>query len=123
MKKLIAILLTLVLCLGLTACGADTTSSVAPSDNSESSAPDKTEPEAVVTKVLTLKGPTGIGMAKMMEDNKNGKYEFTVAGQPTEAVAAVSSVLMIMSVLVIVSVFVIISVLMIVAVLVIFTVF
>ena len=91
MKKLIAILLTLVLCLGLTACGADTTSSVAPSDNSESSAPDKTEPEAVVTKVLTLKGPTGIGMAKMMEDNKNGKYEFTVAGQPTEAVAAVSS--------------------------------
>ena len=91
MKKLIAILLTLILCLGLVACGADTTSSVAPSDGQGSSAPDSTEPEdTVVTKVLTLKGPTGIGMAKMMEDNKNGKYEFTVAGQPTEAVAAIS---------------------------------
>ena len=90
MKKLIALLLTLILCLGLTACGNAETSSIASSDNSSvESEAEKTE-EAVTLKVLTLKGPTGIGMAKMMEDN-NGKYEFTVAGQPTEAVAAVST--------------------------------
>ncbi len=94
MKKLIAILLTLILCLGLVACGSDTaTSSADPSDNTDSTASDPAsdKTEDVTLKILTLKGPTGIGMAKMMEDNTNGKYEFTVAGQPTEAVAAVSS--------------------------------
>ncbi len=70
MKKIIAILLTLVLCLGITACSQ--------------------KEEAVVTRIITLKGPTGIGMAKIMEDDKEEKYSFTVAAQPTEAVAAVS---------------------------------
>ncbi len=95
MKKLLAILLTLLLCFGLAACGSDnTTVSDAPSGNTDSTASDpaddKTEDD-IILKVLALKGPTGIGMAKMMEDNTSGKYEFTVAGQPTEAVAAVSS--------------------------------
>jgi len=71
MKKIIAILLTLVMCFGLVACG---------NDNSV---------EDVQARVIALKGPTGIGMAKMMEDNTEEKYTFTVAGQPTEAVAAV----------------------------------
>ena len=39
----------------------------------------------------TLQGPTGMGMAKLMEDNSLGKtknnYEFTVAGTPEELVA------------------------------------
>ncbi len=92
MKKLIAILLTLVLCLGLAACGTDTTSSDNKSEAVSEAVSDTAEPEESVTlKVLTLKGPTGIGMAKMMEDNTAGKYAFTVAGQPTEAVAAVST--------------------------------
>lgn len=46
----------------------------------------------VQVRVLTLKGPTGMGMAKMMDDAKNdnnSKYTFTVAAQPTEAVASV----------------------------------
>lgn len=50
--------------------------------------------EAVDTKIITLKGPTGIGMAKMMEDAKadqNSKYTFSVVGDPTEVVAAISS--------------------------------
>ena len=79
MKKIIALLLTFVLCLGLTACGADT------SDNS-SSTPDVPD---VQTRIMTLKGPTGIGMVKMMEDNTDGKYTFKVASEPTEVVAAI----------------------------------
>lgn len=89
MKKLIAILLTLILALGLTACGADT-DTVSDLSSADSSSDTSSVADDVVTRVLTLKGPTGIGMAKMMEDNIDGKYAFTVAGQPTEAVAAIS---------------------------------
>lgn len=72
MKKIIAILLAFVLCLGFTACSTDNTG------------------DDVQTRIVALKGPTGIGMAKMMEDNTDEKYTFTVAAQPTEAVAAIS---------------------------------
>ncbi len=82
MKKLIAIILTLVLCLGLlSGCGTETVSSEP-----------ETEVEEVATRIIALKGPTGIGMAKLMDDsnkNEKSKYTFTIAGQPTEAVAAV----------------------------------
>ncbi len=71
MKKIIAILLVLIFCFGFTACT-------------------QSKEEAVTVNIVALKGPTGIGMAKMMEDNTDGKYNFTVAAQPTEAVAAVS---------------------------------
>ncbi len=78
MKKIIAIMLTLTLVVGLL-CGCKGDSSA----NSEN-------PTQI--RVLALKGPTGIGMAKMMDDAKldgNKKYIFTVAGQPTEATAAI----------------------------------
>ena len=82
MKKLIAILLTLTLVVGLLAACQKT-----PDTNTNSNAD-----TPVQVKVLTLKGPTGIGMAKMMDDAKkdgNKSYTFTVAGQPTEASAAI----------------------------------
>lgn len=68
MKKFIAAALALLLCLSLSL------SAVAQ------------EP----VNVLALKGPTGIGMALMMEEN-DGTYAFTLAGAPDEAVAAVAS--------------------------------
>lgn len=40
--------------------------------------------------VYALKGPTGIGMVKVMNDN-DGTYDFTLAGAPDEVVAAVVS--------------------------------
>ncbi len=90
MKKLIALLLTLVLALTLLAgCGGETASSV--NDPSSSDSTQTVEP--VDTRILALKGPTGIGMAKMMDDaakQDNSKYTFTIAAQPTEAVAAVT---------------------------------
>lgn len=88
MKKLIALLLTLVFVLGLTACTSDNPVPQIPSsEETESVVP------AVETRIVALKGPTGIGMAKMMEDeaaDPDSAYTFTIAAQPTEAVAAVS---------------------------------
>ncbi len=47
----------------------------------------KPEDETPV-RVLTLKGPTGLGMVQLMEANANGitanKYEFTICGSPDE---------------------------------------
>ncbi|MDR1570886.1 MAG: ABC transporter substrate-binding protein [Oscillospiraceae bacterium] len=41
-------------------------------------------------RVVALKGPTGIGMAKMMAD-ENSPFSFTLAGSPDEIVAAIAS--------------------------------
>jgi len=82
MKKIVSLILTLVLILGvLTAC----------SDSKSSNSSLESEP--VEVRILALKGPTGIGMAKMMDDSsksEDSKYTFTIAGQPTEAVSAVA---------------------------------
>lgn len=68
MKKFAAVLMTLVLALGMVSmAGAE---------------------EAI--NVYALKGPTGIGMVKVMNDN-DGTYNFTLAGAPDEVVAAVVS--------------------------------
>ena len=41
-------------------------------------------------RIYALKGPTGVGLVKMMNDNQ-GEYAFTLAGAPDEVVAAVAS--------------------------------
>lgn len=80
MKKIIALTLTVLLVvLSFAGCQKDSTSSA--------------EVEKVETRILALKGPTGIGMAKMIDDassDEASKYTFTVAAQPTEAVAMVA---------------------------------
>ncbi len=69
MKKLIALLLLLTLSLTLIGCN-------------------KEDPKTI--KVGYLSGPTGMGMAKMINDNKdNAKYEFTLQEQ-TAAVTALA---------------------------------
>lgn len=77
MKKILAIVLSLILVIGLCAC----------SQNSEK---DITE-----IKIGVLKGPTGIGSAYLMEQNKNNKsknrYSFTLAGSPDELTAQLIS--------------------------------
>lgn len=83
MKKILALILALILAIGIFAgCGKP------------SKEPDKTpEPtpeakEEVTVKIAGLKGPTSIGLVKLMEDNEAGasenKYEFTVAGAADE---------------------------------------
>ncbi len=80
MKKIIAILIALLLTLGtLVGC-----KDKAPTTNNTESG--SKMPEQI--RVLALKGPTGIGVAKMMEDGED-IYSFTVASAPTEATASV----------------------------------
>lgn len=68
MKKFAAILLTLCMVLSLSSCAV--------------------AEDAI--NVYALKGPTGIGLVKVMNDN-DGTYNFTLAGAPDEVVAAVAS--------------------------------
>ena len=79
-KKLLAVVLAALLVLTLAACGNNntqdqTTTTVA------GAAPTSADYEGDPINVAAIKGPTGMGMAAMM-DNKN--YNFTLTGDPTE---------------------------------------
>lgn len=75
MKRILSIVLVLAMALMLFACGK------------------VQEEEPVTVRMAALKGPTGMGISKLMADNDEGKtknkYEFTIAAAPTEVSAAV----------------------------------
>ena len=77
MKKNLAVLLVLCLSVMLFACG-------------------RTEGEDVTVRVVTLQGPTGMGMVQLMTSDEAGTsandYEFTLASSPEEAQAAIANV-------------------------------
>ena len=77
MKKNLAVLLVLCLSVMLFACG-------------------RTEGEDVTVRVVTLQGPTGMGMVQLMTSDEAGPsandYEFTLASSPEEAQAAIANV-------------------------------
>ena len=90
MKKGLAACLTLVMCLSLAACGgADTTEDAADETVDETPAE-----ESVTVRVAALKGPTAMGMVKLMSDSdaaaESGEettgntYEFTLAASADE---------------------------------------
>lgn len=82
MKKLLAIILTLVLVLSLSACGNNNTTSTPDT----SSQPENYTP--VDMSVAYMTGPTGIGMAKLNADSDANltanNYTFTVAAAATD---------------------------------------
>ncbi len=88
-KKIIALILTAVMVLSFAACGAKT--------EPETTTEPSTTPVAVNAQVniASLKGPTGIGTAKLMSDNDAGtalnKYTFTLSSDPTEISAGIIS--------------------------------
>ena len=105
MKKLISLFLAAAMILALAGCSggapAQSETSLPPASESasesapesgESEAPESPEaaPEAtgVTMKVAALRGPTAMGMVKLMEDAAQGTtangYEFTLAGSPDE---------------------------------------
>lgn len=95
-KKLTAITLAAVMSLslavGCSSAPADSTgSSAAPSSGETSSTP----VEKATIRVGALKGPTGLGMLKLMDDSDKGAaandYEFTIVASPDDMVAKVSS--------------------------------
>ena len=100
MKKVLAFVLTLTMLFALGACG--TTPAVTTDAPTTTDAPVSTEApvttdapalEPADMSVVALKGPTGMGLAKLMDTSAAGDaanhYTFTLAGDPTEVSAAV----------------------------------
>ena len=83
MKRLIALAMSAVMMLSLTACaGGSEASSSAPEGSSA------VAEERATVRVGGLKGPTAMGMVKLMEEDAAGTtandYEFTLAGSADE---------------------------------------
>ena len=102
MKKLLALLLTLSMLLLLPACGnTEPPVTGAPNTTDDTDASTESSVETTVPvpyepadlTVMTLQGPTGMGLAKLMDDaaKKTAKnnYTFTLTGDPTAVSAAV----------------------------------
>ncbi len=78
MKKIISLMLAAALTLTLAACGR----------KAQEPTPDSTQEEAVTIRLGGLKGPTSMGMVKLLEDADGGLtangYEFTMAASANE---------------------------------------
>ncbi|MBR5534701.1 MAG: ABC transporter substrate-binding protein [Ruminiclostridium sp.] len=78
MKKVFALMLSLVIVFTLCACGGSTTEEV----------PEDTAFEGTTIRIGGLQGPTSMGMVKMLSDSEAGEtvnsYEFTMAGSADE---------------------------------------
>lgn len=79
LKKLIAALLAGIMMFSVAGCSGGKTS----------------EPTNTAMNIATLKGPTGIGMVKLMEDNAGGtaanSYNFSLEAAPTDIVPLIST--------------------------------
>lgn len=81
-KILAALLASAILCACLIGCGGDNTPAVTDPTGSGTQNTDK---DNYVLKVGTLKGPTGMGMAKLIKDSEtSGKYEVVMYNSPDE---------------------------------------
>ena len=96
---LLAVLTVLAVLSGCNAAGNGTkgTTDTTPTPSGSSgegttAAPGTDAPDDYVLKVATLKGPTGMGMAKMINDDKDAKrYDFTISSDPADVTAALVS--------------------------------
>ena len=90
MKRLFTLLLVVLLVGTLCACGNDTQTSSVSSAVSETSSESYTPADLTV---MGLKGPTGMGLSKLMADTDAktaaNNYTFKLTGDPTEVAAAV----------------------------------
>lgn len=93
MKKILSILIAAAMLFSLAACGQSNTSSDSQSGTSSSSSvPEKLD---VSCNVLALNGPTGIGMAPLMQKAEDGtgrlNYKMSIVGTNDEIVAKLSN--------------------------------
>lgn len=90
MKKIISLITALVLTAALLAgCGSTGSSSADQKDTQENSSEAQTQTEPVDVRVAALKGPTAMGMVKLMDDSDSGKadtenYSFEIAASADE---------------------------------------
>ena len=97
-KKLLALGLSLALTLSLTACGQKAAESEQPEEPAQTEepaveAPDGTEADTAHFRIAALKGPTAMGLVKLMKDSESGEttgneYTFTLAGSADEVTPA-----------------------------------
>ncbi|MBQ4101110.1 MAG: ABC transporter substrate-binding protein, partial [Oscillospiraceae bacterium] len=94
MKKILSLALAVLMIFSLTSCGSSTSSedidiSSSPAQEENISAP-KTD-----VNIAFLKGPTGLGAVKLMEDNEQGStlnnYNISLAAAPEEIVGKITS--------------------------------
>lgn len=88
--KILAMAVALTMCFGaLAGCSS------AKDNEEDNSVVDEAVVEPVEINMAVLKGPTGIGAAKLINDSNEGEtfntYNFTVAGAPDEAMAGIIS--------------------------------
>ena len=99
MKKIAALAMTLCLMgMALTGCGSQTPESSGRAPESapaSSEEPSSTPEEKIAIKIAAQKGPTGLGMVKLMRDSEEGNtantYDVTIAASPDAAVSMISS--------------------------------
>ena len=110
MKRFAALLFALVLVLSLGACSGEkapavpsspadptvpetSSSPVEPTPAPEAASPAAPEGTGKTLRVAALKGPTAMGMVKLMKDARAGEtandYQFTLAGSPDEIVGSI----------------------------------
>ena len=90
MKKIVLLLTVLLVLASLFSCQQ---SDVNPNEEDSSKDSGEATPVAEDISVITLKGPTGMGMAKLMEDSETkgtfDTYRFTIASAPEEVQAEI----------------------------------
>lgn len=97
MKRFIALFLSAVMCLlvfvsctdgGETSGASEAESSLSDTSVTESNSDESIPEEKTVVRIAGMKGPTSIGLVRIMEDDSNGlaanDYEFTLAGAADE---------------------------------------
>lgn len=97
-KSLSAVLAALMVAVTVSACAnnnAGNASSAAQAVSSQAKVESAENAAKIDMNIATLKGPSGIGMAKIMEDASAGitasNYKFSLATDPTEIVSKISS--------------------------------
>lgn len=89
LKKSLSLLLALMLTLSLAGCGQKADESVETPSQPEAAEPAAPEEEAVTIRVAALKGPTAMGLVRLMHDAEcgdvaYGAYDFTLAAAADE---------------------------------------
>lgn len=90
MKKILAIVLVLTTLFSFAACGAGYTDNNKENDSDQQTT---SKDDDVTVKIAVLSGPTGMGIVKMIADNKasktENKYVIDIFADPTEVIAQV----------------------------------
>ncbi len=103
-RRIFSLLFVIAMMIGLVACSAPATTSssasqtlsqtATPATTTESEAPSESV-KPVKIRIAALKGPTGMGMVKLMADSDAGRtvneYAFSLSGSPDDVVAQLTS--------------------------------